>query len=145
MCGFIKAAPVFWFFKKGKKDHYSKYPRIIQNQNTFKALFLTTRNITIYNKRYRQYLQIYWARWVFWQKQSPEVFSEISQNSQENTSARDFLNEVADLRPVTLFKKCLWHRCFPVNFGKFLRTPFLQKTSGQLFLFWSSFQAGCSQ
>ena len=140
-----KSSTSIFIFQKGKKDHYSKYPRIIQNQNTFKALFLTTRNITIYNKRYRQYLQIYWARWVFWQKQSPEVFSEISQNSQENTSARDFLNEVADLRPVTLFKKCLWHRCFPVNFGKFLRIPFLQKTSGQLFLFWSSFQAGCSQ
>ena len=27
------------------------------------------------------------------------------------------------LRPATLFKKRLWHRCFPVNFAKFLRTP----------------------
>ena len=26
----------------------------------------------------------------------------------------------------------LWHRCFPVNLAKFLRTPFLQNTSGQL-------------
>ena len=25
---------------------------------------------------------------------------------------------------VTLLKKTLWHRCFPVNFAKFLRTPF---------------------
>ena len=25
----------------------------------------------------------------------------------------------------TLLKKKLWHRCFPVNFTKFLRTPFL--------------------
>ena len=25
----------------------------------------------------------------------------------------------------TLFKKTLWHRCFPVNFVKFPRTPFL--------------------
>ena len=40
-----------------------------------------------------------------------KVFLEISQNSQENTA--------------TLFKKRLWHRCFPVNFMKFLRTPFL--------------------
>ena len=24
----------------------------------------------------------------------------------------------------TFFKKRLWHRCFPVNFTKFLRTPF---------------------
>ena len=29
------------------------------------------------------------------------------------------------LRPATLFKKRLWQRCFPVNFVKFLRTPFL--------------------
>ena len=28
----------------------------------------------------------------------------------------------------------LWHRCFPVNFAKFLRTPFLQNTSGHLLL-----------
>ena len=25
----------------------------------------------------------------------------------------------------TLLKKRLWHRCFPVNFEKFLRTPFI--------------------
>ena len=28
------------------------------------------------------------------------------------------------LRPATLLKKRLWHRCFLVNFAKFLRTPF---------------------
>ena len=27
----------------------------------------------------------------------------------------------------------LWHRCFPVNFAKFLRTPFLTNTSGCYF------------
>ena len=32
-------------------------------------------------------------------------------------------------------KKRLWHRCFPVNFVKFLKTPFLQNTSGWLLLF----------
>ena len=36
-----------------------------------------------------------------------------------------FFNKVAGLRPATLLKKRLWHRCFPVNFGKFLRTPFI--------------------
>ena len=44
---------------------------------------------------------------------------EILQNSQENTCAR---------------VKRLWHRCFPVNFVKFVRTPFLQNTSGRLLL-----------
>ena len=31
-------------------------------------------------------------------------------------------------------KKRLWHRCFPVNFVKFLRTSLLQNTSGHLLL-----------
>ena len=35
------------------------------------------------------------------------------------------------LRPATPLKR-LWRRCFPVNFVKFLRTPFLQNTSGRL-------------
>ena len=34
-----------------------------------------------------------------------------------------FFNKVAGLRPATLLKKRLWHRCFPKNFAKFLRAP----------------------
>ena len=45
-----------------------------------------------------------------------------------------FFNIVAGLRPATLLEKSLWHRCFPVNFTKFLRTLFLQNNSGQLLL-----------
>ena len=30
----------------------------------------------------------------------------------------------------------LWHKCFTVNFGKFLITSFLQNTSGRLLLNW---------
>ena len=36
--------------------------------------------------------------------------------------------------PATLLKKRLWNKCFPVNFAKFLRTPFLQNTSRRLLL-----------
>ena len=48
----------------------------------------------------------------------------------------DYLKKYIDrgLRPATLLKKRLWHRCFPVNFVKFLRTPFLQNASGRLLL-----------
>ena len=49
-----------------------------------------------------------------------KVFLEIWQNSQENTCARG-------LSPATLLKKTLWHRFFPVNFVKFLRTPFYRE------------------
>ena len=43
-------------------------------------------------------------------------------------------NKVEGLRPATLLKKRLSHRCFPVNFAKFLRTPFLNNTPGRLLL-----------
>ena len=60
-----------------------------------------------------------------------KVFLEISQNPRENTYARVSLIKLQ--RTSTLFKKRLWHRCFPVNFTKFLRTPFLLNTSGGCF------------
>ena len=44
-----------------------------------------------------------------------------------------FFNKVGGLRPATLLKKRPWHRCFAVNFAKFLRAPFLQNTSRRCF------------
>ena len=38
-------------------------------------------------------------------------------------------------KPATLLKKRLWHRCFPVNIAKFLRTPFLTEHLRWLLLF----------
>ena len=61
-----------------------------------------------------------------------------------------FFNKVADLRlqvctwptidifsrawSTALLKKRFWHRWFPVNFAKFLRTTFLQNIAGPLLL-----------
>ena len=56
-----------------------------------------------------------------------KVFLEISQNSQENTCVRASYSiklQASGLRHATLLKNRLCHRCFPVNFVKFLRTPF---------------------
>ena len=39
-----------------------------------------------------------------------------------------FFNKVTSLKPSTLLKKRLQHRFFPVNFAKFLRTPFIYRT-----------------
>ena len=50
-----------------------------------------------------------------------------------------FINKVAGLRPATLLKKKLRHRCFPVNFAKFLGTTFLENTSGRLLLYFLGF------
>ena len=63
---------------------------------------------------------------------SKDVFLKVSENSQENTCARQslFLHKVVGHRPETSFKKRLWYKCFPANLAKFQRTPFLQNTSG---------------
>ena len=45
-----------------------------------------------------------------------------------------YFNTVGAHRPATLLKKSLWHRCFPVNFAKFLTASFLRNTSGRLLL-----------
>ena len=64
-------------------------------------------------------------------KQPPEVFCEkdvlsnFTKFTGEHLCQSLHFNKVAGLRPATLLKKRLWHRCFPVNFVKFLRTPFL--------------------
>ena len=57
-----------------------------------------------------------------------KVFLEFSQNSQENTCTRVSFLIKLQAPPATLLKKGLWHRCFPVNFTKFLRTPFFYRT-----------------
>ena len=62
-------------------------------------------------------LLLWWPEAVSWVCSIKKVFLEISQNSQENICAR-----VSFLRKF-LIKK-VWHRCFPANFAKFLRTPF---------------------
>ena len=67
-----------------------------------------------------------------------KVFLKNSQNSQENICVRVsfliklqasdlFFNKVAGLKPATLLKKRLWHRCFLMNFEKFLRKLFLKE------------------
>ena len=38
-------------------------------------------------------------------------------------------------KPAILLKKRPWHRCFPVNFAKFLRIPFLKEHLRWLLLY----------
>ena len=54
----------------------------------------------------------------------PEVFCRKSVLRNFAKFTGKHLSESLFLRPATLLKKRLWHRCFPVNFAKFQRTPF---------------------
>ena len=55
------------------------------------------------------------------------MFLEILQISQKNTFARASFLIKLQVWGLQLYKKRDWHRCFPVNFVKFLRTPFFKE------------------
>ena len=75
------------------------------------------------------------------QKQSLEVFCKkgVLRNVTKFTGKHQcqslFFNKVAELRPATLLKSRPWHRCFPMNLAKFLRTSFLQTNLERLLLY----------
>ena len=63
-----------------------------------------------------------------------QLFADVLQNRclwkfpnihRKSHVSESLFNKVTALRPATLLKKWLQHRCFPVNFATFLRTPFL--------------------
>ena len=56
-----------------------------------------------------------------------KVFLQIWQNHRKTSVPASLFNKIAGLRPAALLKKIIWHRCFAVNFIKFLRTPFIWK------------------
>ena len=54
-----------------------------------------------------------------------------------------FFDKVAGLKSLTLLEKRLQHRCFPVNFAKFLRTPFFTEHLQWLLLIIASVIHSC--
>ena len=58
-----------------------------------------------------------------------DVLKNFAKFTGKHICPSQFLNEVA--RPATLLKKRLQHKCFPVNFVKFLRAPFLQNNTSR--------------
>ena len=64
-----------------------------------------------------QILQIYFGHVSYLQKQ-PSQRCSMQKDVLRNFTK--FTGKHLCLRPATLFKKGLWHRCFPVNFVKFL-------------------------
>ena len=78
----------------------------------------------------------------------PEVFCKkailrnFAKFTGENLCQGLFFNKVAGSRPAALFKKRLWHRCFPVNLAKFLTKPFLTEhlwaTASMIYMFFET-------
>ena len=71
------------------------------------------------------------------QKQPPELFLKILQNSQENTCFWSLIfTKLQSLQASNGNKMRLQHRCFPVKFEKFLRTPILKNIWTAASVYW---------
>ena len=72
------------------------------------------------------------------QKQSRKVFCKKSCSQKlrrihrKTPMLESLFNKVADLKACNLIKIRLQHSCFPMNFAKFSRAPYLQNTYGQV-------------
>ena len=122
-------APIFGFdtiiFTKGK---FTGHELVVCYEKHFRIKFLDE---TVYRINSEQIFAFRKLRGVEINRSSrPEVFCKkgVLRNFTKFTGKHLcqslFFNKVAGLKPATLLKKRLWHRCFPVNFVKFLRTPF---------------------
>ena len=121
---------------------------------------ICSRKFAIYNLTFD--ILIFLLKWFFvkwiiqvnldslydFQKQPPEVFykKDAYQNfvkyTQKHLYQSFFFIKVGGLRSATLLKR-LWHKCFPVNFVKFSKKPFLENTSGRLLLDFHCFTKLC--
>ena len=61
-------------------------------------------------------------------------FSSFIQNFRKTPVPETLFSKVADLRPATLLKRSLGHRCFPANFAIIPGASFLKNTYGRLLL-----------
>ena len=131
---------LFYLCEKHQKEFYlgrwqsiSKHSYHQQFQNIFWDLLSTT--LSMNNIKINYFRRFTLKR----QKQPSEVFLRrgVFRNFAKFTGKKLcqslFLNKIADLRLATSLKKRLWHKCFPVNFPKFLSTTFIQNTSGGYF------------
>ena len=95
---------------------------------------------TRFNKEHLQWMLLEIYRCVFCslskicdvQKQPPRCF--VRKGVLRNFSKFTAKHTCVRVAAWNFIKKTLWHRCFLVNFSKFLRTYFLQNTSGKLLL-----------
>ena len=80
-------------------------------------------------------LRLNWSYLKMFRSSRPEVFHKkcvlgnFAKFIEKQLCQNLIFNKVA-VKVATFIKKRLWHRRFPVNFAKFLRTPFLWNISG---------------
>ena len=119
---------LFWFSLLTSHQHY-------RNSSNFSFLFKNLLKNTIFITVWRNASCLTARTSHLRCSAKKDVLRNFAKFTGKDLCQSFFFNKVAGLRPATLLKKRPWHRCFPVNFAKFLRSPFLQNAFEQLLLY----------
>ena len=152
-----KSFQLYFFFKKLTPSYFASLLGIYLKYVTFFCFYFDYNNVWLAKKAYFTCKKEFVCKWDVaimwnflhilsrynnsWQKQPPEVKKDVFRNfavftEKHQLCQRLFFNKVAGLRPATSLEKSLWHKCFPVNFAKFLRTLFFTEHLRWLLLSW---------
>ena len=81
----------------------------------FLPLKITEPPVLKFLRGHRKRVAVWNGRSTYWRCSVKKgVLKNFAKFTQRNPVPESFFNKVADLRPATLLKKKLWHRCFPV-------------------------------
>ena len=115
--------------KKLCKDNYKNSfldlkKSTLRFDKNFDKQFIIFYNVTAHYKNYFLFKPV-------------EYYYFVSRSSHPEVSCASvsFFDKVAAIRPAILLKRRLWHRCFPVNFARFVRTPFFREQFWWLLLY----------
>ena len=124
--------------------HSKEHKKYLQNEKMTKLwVFVDFCNKRRFEQIYKTSLQNETVRWIIKRSSHWEVFCQkvvlkyFTEFTEKHLWWSLFFNKVAGLRPETLLKKRLQHRCFPVSFVKFFKNTFkkniLKNPSGSCF------------
>ena len=65
---------------------------------------------------------------IYKDQRENKIFLRLTRKDFDGSFSNRNFTKFTGLRSATLLKKRLWYRCFPVNFVKFLKNTFLQRT-----------------
>ena len=130
--------PFFSFWNKQKRKKWRSHILFLSFEMLlFRALNSQQRGHLVLrtSKTVCRFSDVYWDKSSHWRcSMKKDVLINFTIFTGKHLFQSFFFDKIAGLRPATLFKKRLWYRCFPVNFAKYLITPFSQNTSGRLLL-----------
>ena len=92
--------------------------------------FCSGRPLTVFSNMTYEFMQV-----IGYAKQSFADFL-LRKFHRKTPMFESLIKKVAGLKAWNFIKKRLQHRCFSEKFAKFLKTPFLQNTSGGCFWKW---------